>query len=219
MLDVFAKGGPTMYALLLCSVVALAITIERLWFFWKVHQPADELMDDVRQTLAEGKMVEAMQLARDSDSPTGALLAAAIERCDEGRQAMEDSLEREAGEQLARLERGLPILDVIVTIAPFLGLLGTVLGIIRAFNVMGSLQGVDSPTRLSVGIAEALITTAAGLIVAIPTLVAHRYLSSRVDEFVAEMNVQAYEILDMLQQSLPAQAPAKPLAAAAREVE
>ncbi|MBE3577451.1 MAG: MotA/TolQ/ExbB proton channel family protein [Limnochordales bacterium] len=198
MLDIFVKGGPVMYALLACSIVSVAVIIERFWYLWRQRQPADELFEEVRETLAEGKVLEALQLAQQSDHPVANMLAEAIAHYDEGQEAIKESVERVGQEQVALLERGLPALDTIVTIAPLLGLLGTVTGIIKAFNVLGALQGVDDPFALSVGIAEALITTATGLTIAIPTLVFHRFLSSMVDGIVAQMNEKAEEILAML---------------------
>ncbi|HHV54128.1 MAG TPA: MotA/TolQ/ExbB proton channel family protein [Firmicutes bacterium] len=220
MLDIFVKGGPTMYALLACSIVSVAVILERIWFLWRQRQPADELFEEVREALSEGKVLEAMQLARQSDTPVASLLAVAIEHHDEGPEAVRRSLEQEGKEQAAELERGLPILDAIVTVAPLLGLLGTVLGIIRAFNVLGALQGVDDPGALSVGIAEALITTAAGLTIAIPTLIAHRYLSSVVDSIVTQMENKAEEILDLLSETetLGAVSPAEAAAAVESKV-
>jgi biopolymer transport protein ExbB len=198
MLDLFIKGGPVMYALLACSIIAVAVIIERFWYLWRQRQPAEELFEEVRETLAEGKVLEAMQLAQQSDGPMANMLAEAIAHHDEGQEAIRQSMERAGQEQVALLERGLPVLDVIVTIAPLLGLLGTVLGIIRSFNVLGALQGINDPAALSTGIAEALITTAAGLTIAIPTLIFHRYLSTVVDGIVAQMSEKADEVLNML---------------------
>lgn len=199
MLDVMIKGGPLMIPLLLLSVLALAVSLERLWYLTKTRTDTEDLMDEVKLCIQEGKILEAMQLVKKSKGPVAAILAAAIAYSDRGKDEIKEHLEEIGNDEIFRMERGLGFLSSVVTVAPMIGLLGTVTGIIRSFQVLGAFQGIESnPAALSVGIAEALITTAAGLIVAIPTLAAHHWLSSLIERRVREMSRRALEVTDLL---------------------
>ena len=183
-----ALGGPVMYPLLLVSVLAVAITLERAWYFARLGKDREELMDEMRTFLAEGRLLEAMQLIRRHNGPTAAVLAEGLAAWGRPVEEIRERMERVGQEEVVKMEARLAWLDAIVTGAPMLGLLGTVTGIIRSFRILSQLQGIDSPSALSAGIAEALITTAAGLIIAIPVLFAYVYFSSLVDRRVATLN-------------------------------
>jgi biopolymer transport protein ExbB len=171
-----AKGGPVMVPLVLCSVVALAVVIERLHFWWRQGDvgPAERALD-----LAErGKLDEALEIARVSRTAAARVLAAGLaERQAPAAAAMEAAAQAE----MSRFRSYLPILDTIITLSPLLGLLGTVTGMIAAFGIL-STSGMNQPNAITGGVAEALIATAAGLAVAIFTLVPYNYFLARAEQ-------------------------------------
>lgn len=198
MLELFIKGGPVMYPLLLCSVVGVAVIIERIYFYWSERTDTEALMDTVRAALSQGRILEAAQAAKRERGPVSAIIAAAVAQYGKPRRVVTEQVEKVGQEQIYRLEKGLPLLDVLVGIAPLLGLLGTVTGIIKSFNVLGALEGVAEPAVLSSGIAEALITTAAGLLIAIPFMAVNAYFYRIVDRRVLEMNQRSTEIIALV---------------------
>ncbi|NLY55587.1 MAG: MotA/TolQ/ExbB proton channel family protein [Firmicutes bacterium] len=198
MIELFNKGGILMYPLLLCSVLALAVIIERIYYFIIIRDDLDEVMDRVESSLKQGRVLEAMQVARRARGPVATVLAAAIAHKGEPRQVIEDYVKRAGNVELYKLERGLPLLETVIMVSPLLGLLGTVLGIMQSFNVMGALRGVNDPAVLAPGIAEALITTAAGLSIAIPASMMHAFFVRKVDKYVLEMNNRAVDIVNLL---------------------
>lgn len=198
MLDVLVKGGPVMIPLLFCSVLAVAVALERLWYLFSTRVDSEDLMDEVKLALNQGKLLEAVQIAKRSRSQVAALVATGIAYSDRPREELREVLDDVGRAEVFKMEQRLVLLEAIATISPLLGLLGTVTGIIRTFNVLGALQGLGSPQDLSSGIAEALITTAAGLIIAIPALALYQWISSIIDRRVADMNRRSAEILDIV---------------------
>lgn len=199
MLEFIIKGGPLMIPLLLSSVIALAVSIERAWYLAKTRADTEELMDDVKLCLQEGKLLEAMQLLKKSKGPVAAILSAGIAYSDRAKEELREHLEEVGQDEIFKMERGLGLLSTIVTIAPMLGLLGTVTGILQSFRVLGNFQGIESnPAALAVGIAEALITTATGLAIAIPTMAVHHWLSTTIERRVREMSRRALELTDLI---------------------
>lgn len=199
MLDVIIKGGPLMIPLLVLSVLVVAVSLERFWYLYKTRSDPEEIMDEVRLNLEEGKPLEAMHTAKQSRGPVASIIAAGIAYSDRDKEALREHLEEVGQDEVFRMERGLGLLGSIVTIAPLIGLLGTVTGIIRSFRVLGAFEGVTSnPAALSVGIAEALISTAAGLFVAIPAMAIHNWIASTVERRVRDMNRKAMELIDLL---------------------
>ncbi|MBO8126416.1 MAG: MotA/TolQ/ExbB proton channel family protein [Firmicutes bacterium] len=198
MIELFRQGGIIMYPLLFLSILALAVIIERIYYFLMIRDDLEEVMDKVESALKRDRVLEAMQIARRAKGPVAAVLAAAIAHKGESRHVLEDYVRKAGSEELYKLERGLPVLEMIVTISPLLGLLGTVLGIIESFNILGAMQGVSEPAVLSVGIAKALLTTATGLAIAIPVAVFHTYFNRRIDKFLLEMNKRSVDIVNLL---------------------
>lgn len=199
MVDVIVKGGPLMIPLLILSILALAVSLERIWYLSRTRADSDELMDEVKLCFQENKILEAMQMVKRARGPVAAILAAGIAYSDRPKEELREHLEEVGQEEVFRMERGLGLLSTIVSVAPLIGLLGTVTGIIRSFRVMGAFQGIESnPAALSVGIAEALITTAAGLFIAIPSLMVYNWLTGQIDRRVREMSRRALELTDLL---------------------
>lgn len=201
MLEIIVLGGPLMIPIVLCSVVALAVILERWWYLWRSSIDTDDLMEEIKLAVQAGKYLEAMQIAKRSRGPVAAVIAAGIAYYDRDEAELRKHMEEVGQLEVNKLERRLPVLELIVAVAPMLGLLGTVTGLIDSFNVLAALQGIGEPTALSAGVAEALITTAAGLTVAIPTMVFNSFLSNRVDRLVVDMNKRVSELIDILLES------------------
>lgn len=198
MLDLLTRGGTVMYFILLASVISLAVILERAWYFWSIRSEGDEVMSDVQTALSQGRVLEAMQIARHINGPVGSLLTSAIAHQGQDEKTVREAVEKAGQEEVYRLEKGLSVMEMLASVSPLLGLLGTVTGIIKNFNVMGQMAGVTTPAVLSVGIAEALLTTAFGLIVAIPTLAIYTYFSRLVDKHLLEMNKNASIIISLV---------------------
>jgi biopolymer transport protein ExbB len=174
-LAMLAKGGPVIVPLVACSVVAVAVVLERAWAWRGLGRSRDA--EAVLARAAVGKWDDACQLGESSRSPVARVLAAGIRhRNPAATLAMEAAARTEA----ARLKRFLPVLDTIITLSPLLGLLGTVTGMISAFGVMGQ-SGLNSPNAITGGVGEALIATAVGLGIAIAALVPFNFFNSRVE--------------------------------------
>lgn len=196
MWQVFLSGGPVMYPLLLCSVLVLTITIERLWYFLSQRGDLDEIRRIVFRLMDKDAPLEAIQYLQKINQPVARMYQAALLYYGKERAQIEASL-RDAGElEIKKMERGLGLLDVIITAAPLLGLLGTVTGIIDSFNILAVAQGLPSVTELSRGIAEALITTAFGLMIAIPSLFLMHWLNRMIDKNLTNMNQMSKEFLE-----------------------
>ena len=191
LVDQFLKGGPMMWALLLCSLVALGIVLDRLWHLLRVpsEDAAEQELTEAETVLAGQGEKGAVEHLRQGSGVLNFILAALLKRYDilvlENRTDIEDMRQeliqatQEAGE--IYLGRLLNALGTIGVLAPLMGLLGTILGMIRAFDAIAR-AGAGDPAAVASGISEALITTASGLIVAIPTIVFHRYLSGRAEK-------------------------------------
>lgn len=182
-----AKGGVLVIPILLCSVVALAIFFERLICFARMKSRGNGLAAAVASMLREGKRASALESARKSRSPMGRVLAAAVDAIDCDRETMETVIINATEEEVRLISSHLQILATIANIAPILGLLGTVLGMIKAFMVIQEMGGKVNASVLAGGIWEAMLTTALGLSVALPAIVAHSYLVSRVDRYEAQL--------------------------------
>ena len=198
MFEIIKAGGWVMWPILVCSVVAMAITIERLWTLQRRRVAPSGLVLQVWQWTREGKLDAKRIQALREGSPLGRLLATGILNRHHDRSIMQESIE-DVGRLVAhQLERYLNTLGTVASISPLLGLLGTVFGIIRAFAAMTS-KGIGDPAMMAGGISEALVTTAAGLIVAIPAMVFYRYLRGRVDELVLIMEHEAMKLVEVMQ--------------------
>lgn len=197
MLELIRAGGWLMWPILLCSVIAMAIIAERFWSLRKARIAPDNLVGRVWQWQKEGRLdAERIHYLR-VGSPLGMVLAAGLLNRDHSREIMKEGIE-EVGRHVAHeLERFLNTLGTIASISPLLGLLGTVIGMIKVFTVI-TIQGVGNPAVLSEGISEALLTTAAGLSVAIPSLMFHRYFRGRVDDLIITMEQEALKMVEVM---------------------
>jgi biopolymer transport protein ExbB len=195
-----------MWPILLCSVVAAAIMLERLWTLQRKRVIPRELTDRVWKLVETRTLNDRHIEALSRNSPLGRILAAGLTNRHQGREIMKEVIEDTGRHVVHELERFLNALGTIAAISPLLGLLGTVTGMIQAFEAITS-EGVGDARVLSGGIGEALITTAAGLIVAIPALIGYRYLRGLVDFLVVEMEKEAMKLVQAFDR-MGAQAPA-----------
>lgn len=187
MIEFLAKGGILVGPIILCSVLALAIFLERLIRFARIRITGLGLVEKVAQYVGNGEDKKAVEMVRGANSPMGRVLANALEVKDQGREVLETVIAHATDEEVRALSRYLQPLAVIGNIAPLLGLLGTVIGMIKSFMVIQQMGGKVNAAVLAGGIWEAMLTTALGLSVALPTMVAYSYLVSRVDKFEAEL--------------------------------
>lgn len=196
MWQIFLKGGPVMYPLLLCSLVIFTITIERIRFFLGHHGDIDDIRRVVLRLMDKEAPLDAIQYLQKINHPVARMLQAGMISFGKDDQILERNL-REAGEiEIKKMEKGLGLMDLIVTASPLLGLLGTVVGIIKSFQVLSIGQGLPSATALSRGLAEALITTAAGLMIAIPTIFIIHWINGFVERRISQMNQLSKEFLE-----------------------
>jgi biopolymer transport protein ExbB len=196
-LELLAAGGWIMVLILASSVVVLAICIERFYTLNPKKIAPPHLLATVWKQLKAGEMdADRLKTLRQS-SPLGRILAAGLGNAYHGREVMKESIQEAAAHVVHDLERYLNTLGTIAAIAPLLGLLGTVVGMIRVFAEITT-QGTGNASALAGGISEALITTAAGLTVAIPALVMHRYFTGRIDGIVVELEQETIKLVDAL---------------------
>ncbi|MEW6306661.1 MAG: MotA/TolQ/ExbB proton channel family protein [Verrucomicrobiota bacterium] len=179
MIEIFLKGGPIMWPLLLTSLVALTVVVERLFFTVRELSRRDSaVVDDILNHVEHGDSEIAIRRGQSSNDFVARTLVYALSHRE---QSYSNALLRAAGQELKRFNRGLATLDTIITLAPLLGLLGTVTGMIHAFGLLGNAE-LDAPAAITGGIAEALIATAFGLGIAIVALIPFNYLNSRLEE-------------------------------------
>ncbi len=197
MLELVIAGGWLMVLILLCSVVALAICIERLYTLNPRKISPPHLLATVWKQLKASELDSARLRNLRQSSPLGRILAAGLANASHGRDVMKESIQDAASHVVHDLERYLNTLGTIAAIAPLLGLLGTVVGMIKVFAQIMA-QGTGNASALAGGISEALITTAAGLAVAIPALAMHRYFTGRIDAIVVGLEQETIKLMDAL---------------------
>jgi biopolymer transport protein ExbB len=199
MYELFLNGGFLMYPIAFCSVLALGIFLERLWNLREKKIIPKDYLIEVEDLINRRKIHEAMILCRRDSSSMATIIFEGIRNFNRGREAVKDAVEGIGRQEAAKLERYVGVVGTVAAISPLLGLLGTVTGMIKAFNVI-STHGVGNPSSLAGGISEALITTAAGLIVAIPAYVMYRYLMSKVDRIILSMEKYSLHLVDLLEE-------------------
>ena len=199
MLEIVQAGGWLMLPIIACSVVSAAIILERLWTLQPARVLPKDLTTEVWQWVKTNQLDRQHIQSLHQSSPLGQVLAAGLSNRDLGRDVAKESIEDTGRHVVHELERYLNPLGTIAAISPLLGLLGTVIGMVKVFAAI-TVHGVGSPGVLAGGISEALITTAAGLTVAIPSLIGYRYLRGRVDGLVVRMEKEAMKFLEALVQ-------------------
>lgn len=190
-----AKGGPVMWPLLLLSVLGIAVAVWRWMALRAATRNVVPFLRELRERLIAGEVDAAVEVCERHPSPVASIVKAGLLRSGRSKEDVERSLQEASSRELAALERGLPILATIAMIAPLLGFLGTVTGMINSFDALARV-GLNNPAAVASGISEALITTAAGLIIAIPVQMAYNYFVSRVNDLVRDMEAAANIVLD-----------------------
>jgi biopolymer transport protein ExbB len=196
-LQTIISGGPAMWALLLLSIIAIAIVIERLMFFATQHSDSKGLLRALGQKIAADDLNGAIKVCQQNKGMLPKILEFGLKRGEKNRADITDALSIALMEHLNSLERNLGIIGTIAVIAPFVGLFGTVLGIIKAFQDI-ALKGNSTPAVVAAGVSEALITTAAGLFVAVVSVVFFNYFKARIKSYNQEMIVAANQLAEML---------------------
>lgn len=195
--EAWTGAGFMRYPLGLCILVGAVVII---WKFFDIMLKAGatrKILREVDELLAQQQIREALELTRESDSPAANILHAGLERRDEGTDRVMKAIENQGLIELSKLERGLVVLATLTNIAPLMGFLGTVMGMIAAFQAIEFAGEVDA-TTVAGGIKTALYTTAAGLAIAIPISICHNYFVSRIDHLVIDMEESAQKMIDAL---------------------
>jgi biopolymer transport protein ExbB len=195
--ELVQAGGWLMIPILLCSVIAAAIVVERLWTLRQKKVIPEKLLTGIWNLLSNDALTEQHISEIENGSPLGRVLAAGLINRHLSRDLIRESIEENGRHVVHEMERFMNTLGTISTIAPLLGLLGTVIGMIRVFTAI-TVIGIGDPAQLAGGISEALITTAAGLSVAIPSLIFHRHLKRKIDELVVAMEQEAMKLVEFL---------------------
>jgi biopolymer transport protein ExbB len=200
MIQFFLKGGLLMWPILLCSVIAVTITLERLFYFRKSRVNVSLFLAQIKTFLSQNKVKEAEGFVKKFQGPVAHIIAVGIKNRHQSHlpQKMDEMMSQAGSEELRKLEKHLRTLGIIAHISPLLGLLGTVTGMIQAFMKIQGLGGRVDASVLAGGIWAALITTAAGLMVAIPTMVVYHYFEGKVDEFATQMKHAVQSLFDWL---------------------
>ncbi|MEX0907677.1 MAG: MotA/TolQ/ExbB proton channel family protein [Gemmatimonadota bacterium] len=195
--DLWNGGGWMMWPLALCASVGLVVILWKMFDLSSKSIRTSRFLRDVDELIVQGRIKEALAMARDSNTPAGRILAAGLERHDEGTDRVMKAIENVGMIEMAGLESGLVWLATVSNVAPLLGFLGTVIGMIQAFQAIEAAGEVEA-TLVAGGIKVALITTAAGLVIAIPINIAHNYFVTRIDRLVLDMEESAQKMIDAL---------------------
>lgn len=196
-LELIRAGGWLMLPILACSVIALAIVMERLWTLRRRRVMPEGLVTEIREWHCREQLTEEHLAQVRDGSPLGRILTAGLVNREYSREVMKEAIHDTGRQVVAELERYINTLGTIASVTPLLGLLGTVIGMIEVFGVIME-AGVGNPGVLAGGISKALITTAAGLAVAIPALMFHRYFNSKVDKLTIGMEEQALKLVELI---------------------
>lgn len=198
MFEIVKAGGPVMVPIILASIIAAAIFLERLWTLQQRRVLPTELTEKVWKLVEQRQIQDKHVQALQQNSPLGKILAAGLANRHRERAIIKEAIEDTGRHVVHELDRFIGTLGTIAAVTPLLGLLGTVVGMIRTFNAIQT-EGVGDPAALGGGIAEALITTAAGLTVAIPALLAYKYLRGRVENLVVQMEKESIKLVQAME--------------------
>jgi biopolymer transport protein ExbB len=198
MLEILQKGGPLISIILLCSVIVVAVFLERLFYLHSVSIRVGEFLEGISLLLQRGHMTEALQESVVTRGPVARILQAALQHTDSDYTTLKEITTDAGLLELPKLERNLSLLSMFAYLTPLLGLLGTVLGLLDAFLAISAHGGYATTADIAKGVFESLLTTAAGLAVAIPAFLAYSYLSSRVNDLIHDMERAGIEIVQLL---------------------
>jgi biopolymer transport protein ExbB len=200
LMNLFADGGPMMYPLIICSLLALGVMIAKAWTLWVAHMESRGLLADVERLGREGRLDEALRMAEERPGPVAAILHSGLRRVKDGTVAgrdVEKAVQTTGVIELGFLERGLVVLATIANVAPLMGFLGTVAGMIAAFGAIAEAGQVEA-SLVAGGIKVALITTATGLIIAVPVNIGYNFFVTRIDKLIVDMEEGTGAVLRMI---------------------
>jgi len=190
------KGGPVMWPILILSIIGFAVMIERAWVLRKARINVNEFLAKIRKALMVNRSLrDAVKICEQYQGPVASVMKAGLLKHGQPKEDVEKTIENAAMYETTRLERGLAVLATAANIEPMLGFLGTVTGMINSFDALAK-SGLSNPGLVAAGISEALITTAAGLIIAIPMQLAYNYYTSRINKFVRDVETSANMLLE-----------------------
>ncbi|MFT5206944.1 MAG: biopolymer transport protein ExbB [Candidatus Omnitrophota bacterium] len=201
MWEMILKGGPLVWPILICSFIAFVIVVERVFYLRRMHIDAKHFSEQITRSIKRNRIMEAVELCEKTPGPVSNILKEGILKHDRTRAEVREAIEDVALHEVPQLEKHLSVLATIAHITPLMGLLGTVVGMVEAFQVIQEKSSAVAPVNpgdLAGGIWQALLTTVIGLCVAIPTYVAYNYLTSRVDGFVLDMEKSATDLVNAL---------------------
>ncbi len=198
MLEILQKGGPLMWIILLCSVVVAGVFFERLFYLHRISIRVEEFLEGIALLIQRGHRNEALQECRITRGPVARVLQAALEHTGVDPASLKEMTMDAGLLELPNLERNLSLLSMFAYLTPLIGLLGTVLGLLDAFLSISAHSGYATTAEIAKGVFESLLTTAAGLAVAIPAFLAYSYLSSRVNDLIHDMERAGIEIVQLL---------------------
>ena len=201
-MDLLSRGGVFMIPIMLFSIVAVTVFLERLWMLRKRKVLPYEKLREVEVLIHRKQFTEARAICQQNKSPLAQIALAGLQYRVASRRVIQEKMEGKGKASAIELKKGIGLLQTIASVSPLLGLLGTVGGMIKVFDAI-SMEGVGNPGSLATGIAEALITTAAGLCVAIPTFLGQRYLSTRAAKFIHGLEDYAGHLLDLITGDYP----------------
>lgn len=199
--SIFIKGGFMMYPILLCSIIGIAVVIDRYIVLRKAKINVPAFMVRIRGLIKKKDISGAISYCMEEKSPVANIIRKGLKKYRLGHERVKEAVENAGKQEISKLEKGLSVLATVSGIAPLLGFLGTVTGMITAFMTIEDLQGAANPSDLAGGIWEALTTTAFGLIVGIPALAFYNYFLSSVKKLVGDMEIVANDVVDIIQDS------------------
>ncbi len=191
----FQRGGPMMWPLLICSLVGLIFIIERIIAYRRIQGDTAEIFSGIRESLLEGNLRGSLEVCESFDHPVATTLKSGLLRFGKSNNEIDKAMESVALHEISKLEKGLWVLATIANIAPLFGFLGTVTGMISSFEALAEV-GLGNPQAVASGIAEALITTATGLTIALPVQAAYNYFNNRVSSFALDMETSSSMLLE-----------------------
>ncbi len=198
LLSIFLKGGWVMYPILVCSIIGMAIVIEKFIVLKKAKVNIPAFLIKIRALVKKKDMEGAISFCMQEHTPVSNIVKKGLKKFRLGHKRVSEAIESAGRQEISKMEKGLSILASVSGIAPLLGFLGTVTGMITAFMKIQELQGSANPSDLAGGIWEALITTAFGLIVGIPALAFYNYFVSQINKIVVDMELISNDIIDLL---------------------
>lgn len=196
----FNVSGWTMYGIAICSVLALAVFLEKLWALRNERIVPRFLAVEVGDLVKAGKIGEAVTTCKKSDSPLGRIVRTGLENAGKSRERIKEMVMEVGSRESTELEQYMNVLNTTISVAPMLGFLGTVLGMVQLFSRVAGVGEVTNIGLIADGVYKALYTTIAGLTVAIPATIFYRYLNSRIDRLVQAMELAALEVIDLIKE-------------------